>query len=228
MKWLYSLVLVVLLYFIVNALSAYIFRLRNPFKQLDETKKTLYLTFDDGIDSTFTPQLLDLLAQYKIKATFFIVAQTIEKNSAILKQMQDQGHCIALHSYEHRNQILQLPHQLLLDYKKSVALFNKHGITLQYFRAPWGHLSLVGYFLNQKYQLTNVFWNVIVQDWQKDTSPEIIYDKLLHKTSGNRVICLHDGRGKNNAPLKTISALQAIIPLWIEKGYQFEKVDQLV
>ena len=62
--------------------------------------KFLSLTFDDGPDEKYTSTLLDLLKKYDIKATFFVVAKFAEKNPAIIKRMEKEGHTIGLHSLE--------------------------------------------------------------------------------------------------------------------------------
>lgn len=171
--------------------------------------------------------LLDLLKKNNIKASFFILASSAREYPQLLQRMKKDGHLVGFHSYNHRNQILQLPHQLIQDFEKSMKIFADMGIEVAYYRPPWGHVRPLGLYLCKAYQLKTVLWNVIVQDWQANTTVEILCDKLTKKVQGNAVICLHDGRGKNEAPSKTIQALAAMIPKWKEEGYTFETVDCL-
>ena len=73
-----------------------------------------------------------------------------------------------------------------------------------------------------------VLWNEMVKDGETKTTADVVCGKISKKLHGNVVICLHDGRGKNNAPQKTIDALSKLVPLWKEEGYQFETVDRLL
>lgn len=231
MTWLYkgliAISILILLYLISGILTTLITRLFHPLRNLNQKEKKIYLSFDDGIDERYTPLLLDVLKEHQVPATFFIMGNTITHNQEIIKRMKDEGHLLGLHSYEHKNQIIQTPWGLYNDYKKSMRAMCNTGSKIRYFRPPWGHLSFVGLILNMHYQLHCVYWNVIVQDWQKDTTKDIIKIKLEKQVQNQSVICLHDGRGKNEAPLETIAALKDMIPIWKKRGYRFEKVDQI-
>lgn len=215
----------VLVHTILNVSATIWLRYFNPMKRLPNNN-TIYLTFDDGINAENTPMLLDLLKKYNVKATFFMVANTLDENSGLLERMKQEGHIIGFHSWSHKNQILQNIFAVLNDFKRSTETFEQHGISPIYYRPPWGHISLLGLWYCKLNGLKITLWNVIVQDWQKNTSPEIICEKLTKKVKGNSVACLHDGRGKNDAPQKTIKALNEMIPMWIEEGYSFETIDK--
>lgn len=66
-------------------------------------KKILALTFDDGPDEDFTPQILDILKKYNVKATFYVIGQKVEYNKKIIKRAYDEGHEIGNHTYTHIN-----------------------------------------------------------------------------------------------------------------------------
>lgn len=70
-----------------------------------------------------------------------------------------------------------------------------------------------------------MLWDVMAEDWRGDTTAAEIAYKLLTRTFDGAVICLHDGRGKNNAPSRTIAALRQVLPQWLEAGYCFQTVD---
>ena len=65
----------------------------------------------------------------------------------------------------------------------------------------------------------------MAEDWQGDTTTEIIVDKLLKRSRRGSIICLHDGRGKNEAPSRTIKALEKVIPIWKSEGYKFATME---
>jgi peptidoglycan/xylan/chitin deacetylase (PgdA/CDA1 family) len=193
--------------------------------QKSERADTLYLTFDDGPSATYTGLLLDLLRRYQIKASFFVVASFAAAHPVLIKRMQAEGHLIGLHSLEHKNALYLGPTNTRADFKYSMDIMRRLGIKVQYYRPPWGDLNLVTVAQMQKYSLTPVFWDVMVQDWRGNTTAEVIADKLRRRTQGGDIICLHDGRGKNGAPLRTICALEQMLPLWLQQGFKFQTVD---
>lgn len=190
---------------------------------IDE-KKFLSLTFDDGPDKKYTGELLDLLKKYNIKATFFVVAKFAEENYEIIKRMEMEGHTIGLHSLEHKNALLNGPLYTNKEFKESLKIMNKLNVNIKSFRPPWGHLNLLTIRNLKKYNLNLVLWDVIIGDWKADITSDEISRRLLVQSKNKNIICLHDGRGKNEAPRRTIEALEKTIPIWIEEGYKFLKV----
>ncbi len=217
---------VVLGYLLLGAVTTVVMRLRNPLKKQCRDGKRLCLTFDDGMDLRYTPQLLDLLAEHRIHATFFMLASTAEQDPSLLHRIVEEGHVAALHSYDHKNQILEPPHRLCRDFRRSVDIFASQGVPLSFYRAPWGHITPLGIWLCRKYGLQMVLWTVIIGDWKRDATVEQLCGKLYRQVQGSAVICLHDGRGKQEAPLRTIAALERMIPYWKEEGYVFETIPE--
>lgn len=70
-----------------------------------------------------------------------------------------------------------------------------------------------------------MLWDVMAQDWSASETAKSIETKLLQRTTGDSIICLHDGRGKDDAPARTIAALRKTIPQWLKQGYRFDTVD---
>ncbi|MDD6612367.1 MAG: polysaccharide deacetylase family protein [Clostridiales bacterium] len=187
--------------------------------------KTLYLTFDDGPDPRYTPQLLDLLEQYQIPASFFVVAQSAQANPALIARMKRSGHVVGLHSLSHKNGLIQPPRSACRDFSRSVAILQQCGIPPRYFRPPWGHWNAMTAAQAYSRGIQPMMWDVMAEDWRGDTTAQEIAHKLLTRTFDGAVICLHDGRGKNNAPARTIAALRQVLPQWLAAGYCFQTVD---
>lgn len=192
-----------------------------------EEKKFLSLTFDDGPDKKYTVELLDLLKKYNIKVTFFVVAKFAKENCEIIKRMEEEGHTIGLHSLEHKNALLNGPLYTSNDFKESLNIMRKLNINIKFFRPPWGHLNLSTIINLKKYNLKLVLWDVIIGDWKANITSDEISNRLIMKSKNKSIICLHDGRGENEAPRRTIEALEKTIPIWIEEGYEFLKVGEL-
>lgn len=141
--------------------------------------------------------------------------------------MKSEGHVIGLHSLKHKNQIFQSPWTIKKDFNESVKILEELGVKPHFFRAPWGHFSLAGLREIKKAKFKIVLWNVIVGDWKANIKAKTIAEKLLESTDKGDIICLHDGRGKNEAPKRTIEALKIVLPIWKAKGYTFKTVEEL-
>ena len=189
--------------------------------------KFLSLTFDDGPDGKYTSTLLDLLKKYDIKATFFVVAKFAEKNPAIIKRMEKEGHTIGLHSLEHKNGLLNGPIYTNKEFEESLKIMKSLNVNVKSFRPSWGHLNLETIYNLKKHDLKLVLWDVIIGDWKANITADEISRRLLEQSKNRSIICLHDGRGENEAPKRTIEALEKTIPIWLEEGYKFLKVGEL-
>lgn len=219
LKIMIILVIILLCYSIV---PTYIYKLQHKLRKKNKlNEKVLYLTFDDGPDEKYTPCLLDLLKKHNIKATFFMVATFANKNPIIVNRMKEEGHCIALHSFEHKNALFQSKLYTSYDFEQSVKIMKELGFDVKYYRPPWGHCNIFTNHEVKKHNLTKVLWDVMAQDWDGNTTADIICDKLLSRSKDGSIICLHDGRGENEAPSRTIKALEKAIPIWKKEGYKF-------
>lgn len=187
--------------------------------------KIIYLTFDDG-PSKYTIELLEVLKKYNIKATFFFVANFAKEQKEIIEKMKKEGHLIALHSLKHKNSMLQGIYETKKDLEKSLKIMQELGIDIKYYRPPWGDANLYLLKKLRKENIKLILWNVMAQDWEGNTTEEIIANKLLTRVEDGDIICLHDGRGKNEAPYRTIKALEIAIPVFLEKGYKFKTIDE--
>lgn len=197
------------------------------FSMVGEKDKNLYLTFDDGPSAEYTGKLLDLLKEYDVKASFFVVARSAQAHPDLIKRMKEEGHLIGLHSLEHKSAMVQTPMYTNREFKKSMKIMADLHVDVRHYRPPWGHVNLFTLMNLKKYNLKKVIWHVMAEDWEADTSDEEIQYKLLKRTGKGDVICLHDGRGKSpDAPERTIAALEKTIPIWLEEGYQFKLLDQ--
>lgn len=188
-------------------------------------KDTIMLTFDDGPDDRYTGKLLDVLKENGIKATFFVVADNVMKCPWLIERMIEEGHCIGMHSYCHKNAWLKTPWQEKQDFKNSLALLESYHWKTPFYRPPWGHTNLLSMHYAKKHGFQMILWSVMAEDWSRKSSKETIIKKLLKRTEEHSVICLHDAGensgGAKGAPLNTIEALKTVIPILKQKGYRF-------
>lgn len=188
-------------------------------------EKEILLSFDDGPDKRYTEKILNVLKEENVSATFFVVAENAEKNPELITRMQQENHTIALHSAQHKNAMWYGYSYTKYDFEKSLAVMKKLGISVEFYRPPWGHSNLFTTYFVQKYHLKMILWNIMAQDWKEGVTPELIGAKLMTRTKKYPIICLHDAGettgGAKDAPLQTIEALKQVIPMLKEKGYEF-------
>ena len=175
-------------------------------------KKEIWLTFDDGPDETITVFLLDLLKRLKIKATFFLVGQQIQKFPEIVKRITEEGHVIGNHTFTHRNGWFTSNKKYYLDINKAQELMHT-----QIFRPPYGKLSLLQ-LRKIKKNFKIIMWDVFSWDFKKDIKFEKIYSNVIDNVENGSVIVFHNNI-KSFKNLKGI--LEKILVKLIKEGYSF-------
>lgn len=222
-----GLIIVVALIFLIHSIiPTYYNKLLNKdvLKNMTE-KNEIALTFDDGPDKRYTEKLLDVLKENDIKAMFFVVAKNAEKEPEIIKRMLRENHIVGLHSLEHKNAWLYSYNYAKKDFIESTDIMKNLGVDVNYYRPPWGHANIFSNQFVKKYNLKMTLWDVMAEDWSKDSTVEIIVNKLIDRTKENSIICLHDA-GENSggavgAPERTIEALKIAIPKLKASGFKF-------
>lgn len=194
--------------------------------QVQEGKKQLILSFDDGPDPVYTEKLLDLLAKLGIRASFFLVGDYIKYNKLLVNRMIREGHTVGLHSKSHTSNMLKGFFMTGKDLDTSFKDLEKLGYYTDYYRPPWGHLNIFSFFFLKIYKKKLVLWNVMAEDWEKDISQKQIQERLLTRTKNGSIICLHDGRSRENQAGIMIRALENVLPILIEEGYEFITVGE--
>lgn len=184
-------------------------------------EKVLALTFDDGPDPQYTPELLDVLKKNGVKSTFFILADKASKYPELVKRMISEGHNVGLHAYSHINEAFMTPFQTKKSFNKALEVLKELGVNVNLFRPPWGIFNLLTCHYAKLCNCKIVLWSIHALDWSRYVSVEFIKKRLINKVKPGDIILLHDGRGAADAPKKTIQALDSAIPVLKEKGYRF-------
>lgn len=214
-------ILTIILVYILLPNLYYRYFSHDVIKKSFSSDKTVMLTFDDGPDPKYTPQLLDVLKKNNIKCTFFVLAENAEKYPDLIKRISTEGHYIGLHSFNHRNAIFTSPYKTKRDFSKSISIMNKLHIKINLFRPPWGMFNLLTFHYAKYNHFKVVLWSIHALDWSRWVTIDYIEEKLIKKVKPGDIILLHDGRGAKNAPRKTIKALEIILPALKNIGYQF-------
>lgn len=194
-------------------------------------KRELALTFDDGPDPVYTPQLLDLLKRYDAKATFFVVGAHAEQNPELIRRMHEDGHTIGIHNYVHRSNWIMSPWTVKRHVQRTSQVIE--GITgrePQYYRPPWGIVNVFDFA--QLRRLNVVLWTRMFSDWKKKVGTDNLYRKMRANLYPGQVFLLHD-RGDTfgadeEAPAHTIAAVERILNDGRELGLKFVTISELI
>lgn len=183
--------------------------------------KEIMLTFDDGPDPVYTRELLEFLSRENIRASFFLVTDFAIENKDLVARMEREGHTIGVHSSNHRPIFYRGYLYTKNDFEKSLDDMKTLGLDIKYYRPPWGQVNLFSYLILKKYNVKKILWNVMAEDWSRKLTSYDIENRLLERIKTGSIVCLHDARGEEGAPRRTIEALERIIPKLKEEGYSF-------
>lgn len=198
--------------------------------KIETNEKVMALTFDDGPYSPYTEQLLEVLAKEQVKATFFIVGEKAKQQPQLVREIQQAGHEIALHSYIHRDQLKLSAEGIAENLSQGkAALEGITGVSVKFFRPPHGFKDWTVMAEAEKAHLEVVNWSVIPRDW---TNPgvEVIAQRVVEKAHPGAVVLLHDGASPKYADSRTqtIEAVGQIIRELKQQGYRFVTVGELL
>lgn len=172
------------------------------------------LTFDDGPHPEGTPAMLDALAREQVKATFFLVAEQVERFPGLTAELVAAGHEPAVHGYRHRNQMRLLPHDFHADLARAVAVIEDVcGRRPALYRPPYGVFTLPGLSAVRRAGLRPLLWSKWGRDWRAKTTPSEIARLVTRGIGGGDVILLHDADWYSHpgAHRRTAAALPAIL-----------------
>ncbi len=167
------------------------------------------ITFDDGPHHTFTPRLLELLAGFNVRATFFMTGVNALKNKDLVREVSSQGHIIGNHSMNHLKKIF-LPVQKL-RYEIKTARDILEDIILKpvnLYRPPYGFISPFLLPVSRELGLKIILWNVQTHDYRRENYLQII-KRISKKIKGGSIVLFHEGHF-NNALLDYSNSLEAV------------------
>jgi membrane peptidoglycan carboxypeptidase len=180
--------------------------------------RTLALTFDDG-PSRDTGPVLDVLAQYHIKATFCMVGEQIAENRAVVARMVAEGHELCNHSMHHDDLATMTTDKIKDDLTGTITAVHRAaaGARVAYFRAPygsWGESPAIGATLG----MTSLTWTVDPEDWDTP-GVDAIVAAVGEQLKPGGLVLMHDGGGDRT---QTVEALKILIPRLLAAGWTFD------
>ncbi len=184
--------------------------------KVDETQKTIYLTFDDGPIPETTEWILKTLQQFNAKATFFCVGDNVRKYPELFQQILDEGHLVGNHTYNHLNGWNTSVDEYIENVEKAAKLIKSN-----LFRPPRGMIRIdQAQKLLEKYHI--VMWNVLSVDYDKDVSPQQCLKNVTSNAKAGSIVVFHDSlKAQQNMQY----ALPKTLEYYAEKGYHFAKLN---
>lgn len=191
----------------------------------DSREKFVYLTFDNGYEAGYTVDILDVLEEEGVPATFFVTGHYVKSASEIVKRMADDGHIIGNHSYHHHDFTSlskEKYRQELADLDRAVEAVT--GIEkLQYVRPPRGVFNEQTIQWGNELGYIHMFWSVAFVDWHTDQKGwESAYEQVMDQMHPGAIILLHTVNEDNAL------ALSHLIKELKNQGYTFKSLDDLV
>src|SRR5579883_2654676 len=191
------------------------------------------LTYDDGPNDPYTQQLLDLLAEQNVRATFFLIGRFVRQRPEIVRAIQKAGHLIGNHTMTHPVLLFQ-SHRRVQDELKAcnAALEDVLGHPVRYFRPPHGARRPDVLRAARELGLTSVLWNAMGYDWKPTTADHVLAnlqrDIQRNQTRGNGSnLLLHDGgqAGIGQDRSHTVSATAQLLESKASQHVRYVTID---
>ncbi len=197
------------------------------------TRKLVSISFDDGPDPDYTPQILDILKNKRATATFFVVGVNAEGHPDLLRREYREGHLIGNHSYTHPN-IAAMSEEgaawQLSSTQRLIEFATGHSTTL--FRPPYNADSepqtpaeITPILRAQQQHYITIGERIDPRDWDTGATADGIVQEVLNEAQSGHIILLHDAGGDRTA---TIAALPRIIDSLRDRGYEFVSLAELI
>lgn len=188
----------------------------NALWRMDKKVHAVYLTFDDGPVPESTPFILDTLAKYNVKATFFMVGENVLRYHVLYNRIVEEGHQVGNHTFNHMGSFKHWALTYGINTEKANELIHAH-----LFRPPHGWMRWsVYWWLSKRYKI--VMWDLVTRDYSKWMTPEDVLKNVKRYARNGSIITFHDS-------MKSIDKLKYALPealKWLkEQGYEFKTFD---
>ncbi len=210
------------------------FRMYNPFRMFfkgvevritwagPSDKPIVALTFDDGPHPVFTSQILRILEDHSIPATFFVVGQNAQKNPELLRLIKEKGHALGNHTFSHTRITAASNGKLKEEIERTrEIIFLETGIYTQYFRPPFGAFDSRSLAEVAHRNLEVVLWSVDSRDWATHSIGDIRRN-VERRAHPGAIILMHD------VHQQTVEALPGLVEFFKSKGYTFVTIPELL
>lgn len=195
---------------------------------IEDSRKLIALTFDDGPDGKYTPKVLDILKERGVQGTFFLVGPQVSKYPDTAKRILDEGHSIGNHSWSHEDLKTMTPEQIGSEIDRTQQqIAEATGYTPHLMRAPYGNLSPILLDALHERDMAHVYWTIDTRDWAGTSVADMRKNISAHAQPG-AILLMHSFGGRKNALDNTLKLLPQIIDDLSKEGFTFVTVDELI
>lgn len=189
--------------------------------EMPATEKNIYLTFDDGPHPQITSFVLDELAKYNAKATFFCIGKNVVAHPATFSRIVSDGHAVGNHSFDHLNGWKTDNRVYQANILKASGYINS-----DLYRPPYGRMrpSQLKHLKLQERPYKVVMWSVLSGDFDINISAEQCCKNVLKNAGNGSIVVFHDSE---KAAQKLRYALPGVLKYFSGKGYMFKKLDSM-
>lgn len=202
-----------------------------PVNRGTDSQLMIALTFDDGPNAAYTPEILRILGQHHAKGTFFVTGVNARRHPEAAREIVEHGNQIANHSYSHSELLACLsPSGIMGDCREAEeAIRASTGLAPRFYRAPYGRLSPWMLWALRSHGLLLIQWDHSTEDWRNPGVDELVRRVGKGARAGG-VLLFHDGQDLNLNPDRSqlAQALPAIIERLQAQGYQLVTVAELL
>ncbi len=196
-----------------------------PCRRHENSEGLIALTFDDGPHPKYTEEILDVLEEYGVKATFFVVGSNAEAHPEIVVRELEAGHEIGNHTYSHPHLTKIDSDELFREMERTEKILMEiTSCRPKLFRPPEGVYSQTVSATLKKLEYIPVLWTVDTNDWKRPSAEDIAETVIKNTEPGVIILCHDFVSGKSNTP----AALRIFLPKLLEQGYRFVTVSELL
>jgi peptidoglycan/xylan/chitin deacetylase (PgdA/CDA1 family) len=189
---------------------------RAPLLRVDGRGRTMVLTFDDGPDPRYTPAVLDILAEYDVRAMFFVCGEMAADHPQLLARMADEGHVVGNHTWSHPLLTELTRRQIRSEMARTCDVIeDAYGERPRWFRAPYGAWNRAAFQLGAELGMEPLAWTLDTLDWTTPGTRTIV-DRVEHGAGPGVVVLSHDAGGDRT---QSVLALRRYLPRLLDSGY---------
>lgn len=187
-----------------------------PILRMTGRGRTMMLTFDDGPHPEYTPRILDTLAKYEVRATFFVCGEMADYNRDLLTRMADEGHVVGNHTWSHPLLTKLSRRRVRSEMERTSEVVERAcGEAPRWFRAPYGAWNRAAFQLGAELGMEPLAWTVDTLDWTTPGTGTIV-DRVEEGAAPGVVVLSHDAGGDRS---QSVRALRRYLPELLDSGY---------
>ncbi|MGB5556309.1 MAG: polysaccharide deacetylase family protein [Flavobacteriaceae bacterium] len=223
----YSYLILLITWFLITLFGSFFIRWNYHLTSLNSNKKTtqnwVSITFDDGPDANFTPQILALLKKYEAKATFFCIGENIEKHPDLVRKLLVEGHSIGNHTYSHSKSFgfFNLKKVMAELEKSKSVVADLTGLQMKLYRPAFGVTNPSIEKAVRRLKLSSIGWNVRSLDTTVRSEAQV-FKRISGQLTKGDIILLHD------TSEKSVAVLERLLVFLHEKNLKSVTVERLL